>query len=210
MQKKSLPNSNTTRCITINLEHRSQNNWLVLHVVLAVCCAFQIPVHVPQKHTAVIMPSIGFTSKEPNNSFYSRTGMACYRTKAFCEEKSWANQFYAQLSLFPGRQLIMCVCQFTTSALFQKAVLLGMTRWCCSSWFIICMAFWEKNFTAILFELAFIVSVPINMGYLSTRFLLGHFWWWPELEWSGHEQKGRSYSAGKRLIMNDFRANILI
>lgn len=105
MQKGPLSGSNTTRCITINLQHANQNNWLVVHVVLAVFCTFQIPVHVPQKHTAVVMPSIGFTSKEPNNSFYSRTEMACYRTKAFCEEKSWANQFYAQLSLFPGRQL---------------------------------------------------------------------------------------------------------
>lgn len=48
------------------------------------------------------MPNISFTSKEPNKSWYSRTEMACYRTKAFCEEKSWAKQFYTQLSLFPG------------------------------------------------------------------------------------------------------------
>lgn len=50
------------------------------------------------------MPNTGFTSKEPNNSFHSGTDMACYRTKAFCEEKSWAKQFYAQLSLFTDRQ----------------------------------------------------------------------------------------------------------
>lgn len=93
----------------MNLQHASQNNWLVLHVVLPVFCAFQTPVHVPQNHTAVLMPCVGFTSKEPNNSFYSRAEMACYRTKAFCGEKSWANQFYAQLPLFAGRQLIMCL-----------------------------------------------------------------------------------------------------
>lgn len=50
-----------------------------------------------------IMRYRSFTSKEPNNRWYSRTEMACYRTKAFCEEKSWAKQFYTQLSLFPGR-----------------------------------------------------------------------------------------------------------
>lgn len=98
------------------------------------------------------MPSIGFTSKEPNNSFYSRTEMACYRTKAFCEEKSWAKQFYIQLSLFPGRQTAsnvhLSVYYFNA---VPENVALAMTHWGCSLWFIVCVAFWEKNFTAILF-----------------------------------------------------------